>query len=129
MSQQQNGSPDQDVSTLLRAWSEGDHGALDQLAPIVYRELHRLARYYMSREQAQQTLQPTALIHEAFIRLVDQNLPTFQCRVHFFRIASQVMRQVLIDFARKRKSDPFQGSCKMIEHRKVQQKTSYAYRQ
>lgn len=101
------------VTRLLLRWRDGDRAALDALTPIVYQELRRLARYYISRERQNSTLQPTALIHEAFMRLVDQNVPAFECRSHFFRIASQVMRQVLIDFARRRKATKRDGGEKV----------------
>src|SRR5262249_7467631 len=91
-----------DVTTLLHAWSGGDQAAFDRLAPIIYRELRRLARHYMARERRDHTLQATALVHEAYIRLADfQNLH-WKNRVHFFAISAQVMRRVLVDFARSR---------------------------
>jgi RNA polymerase sigma factor (TIGR02999 family) len=90
------------VTELLQAWSRGDPAAFDLLAPIVYSELHRLARLYMVRERRDHTLQPTALVHEAYIRLADFQRLHWKNRVHFYAISSQVMRRVLVDFARAR---------------------------
>jgi RNA polymerase sigma-70 factor, ECF subfamily len=87
---------------LLQAWSAGDRTALDQLVPVVHAELRRLARRYMRRERAGHTLQTTALIHEAYIRLVDAQGISWQNRAHFFGISARVMRRVLVDFARER---------------------------
>ena len=97
-----NGLPAREVTQLLLAWSRGDKSALDQLTPVVYHELLRIAQGYMARERSDHTLQPTALIHEAYVRLVDQSLPEFNSRTHFFGVAAQLMRQVLVDYARKR---------------------------
>jgi len=91
-----------DVSTLLRAWSDGDQGALDKLAPIVYDELHRLARHYLNRERSDITLQTTALVHEAYLRLVDYKHMQWQNRAHFFAVSAQAMRRILVDHARRR---------------------------
>ena len=90
------------VTALLQAWSAGDRTALDQLVPLVHAELRRLARRYMRRERAGHTLQTTALIHEAYIRLVDAQGINWQNRAHFFGISARVMRRVLVDFARER---------------------------
>jgi RNA polymerase sigma-70 factor (ECF subfamily) len=89
------------VSGLLRAWSEGDRGALDKLTPIVYDELHSLARHYMRREHSGHTLQTTALVNEAYMRLVDYKRMQWQNRAHFFAVAAQVMRRILVDHARR----------------------------
>jgi RNA polymerase sigma-70 factor, ECF subfamily len=91
----------QDVSGLLLAWSGGDRSALDQLTPIVYRELHRLARQYMRRERPGHSLQTTALVHEAYIRLVDCNRMQWQSRAHFFAVSAQMMRRILVEHARR----------------------------
>src|SRR5215510_4070061 len=91
-----------DVTGLLLAWSEGDSSALEQLTPLVYRELHRLARYYMSQERAGHTLQATALVNEAYLRLVDVNRMEWQNRAHFFAVSAQMMRRILVEFARRR---------------------------
>jgi RNA polymerase sigma-70 factor, ECF subfamily len=90
-----------DVSTLLQAWSDGDPGALDQLIPIVLAELRRLARLHMSRERAGHSLQTTALVNEAFLRLVDCNRMRWVDRAHFFAVSAQLMRRILIDNARR----------------------------
>jgi RNA polymerase sigma factor (TIGR02999 family) len=91
-----------DPSALLRAWSEGDHSALDKLAPIVYEELRRLARYYMRRERTGNTLQATALVNEAYLRLVDYKQMHWENRAHFFAVSAQLMRRILVDHARRR---------------------------
>lgn len=88
------------ISKLLRAWSEGDQSALDGLTPIVYEELRRLAHYYMDRERPGHTLQTTALVNEAYMRLVDYKRMQWQDRAHFFAVAAQVMRRILVDHAR-----------------------------
>ena len=89
-----------EVTGLLEAWSHGDKAALDKLTPLVYDELRRLAHHYMSRERAGHTLQTTALVNEAYVRLVDQKDVRWQNRAHFFAVAAQVMRHILIDHAR-----------------------------
>ena len=91
-----------EVSRLLRAWSNGDKTALDNLTPIVYKELHRLARRYMRRERACQTLQTTALVNEAYLRLVDYERMQWRDRAHFFAVSAQVMRRILVEYARRR---------------------------
>ena len=91
-----------DVTGLLLAWSAGDEKALDQLMPLVYRELRRLAKRYMAKERTGHTLQPTALVNEAYLRLVDLNKMRWQNRAHFFAVAAQMMRRILVEFARKR---------------------------
>ncbi|HUQ92663.1 MAG TPA: sigma-70 family RNA polymerase sigma factor [Bryobacteraceae bacterium] len=87
------------VTLLLRRWSQGDRSALDLLSPLVYHELHQLADNYMRREQPGHTLQPTALIHEAYLRLVEQE-QKFECRHHFYGVAAHLMRMILVDHAR-----------------------------
>ena len=91
-----------DVTQLLIAWSDGDQAARERLMSVVYEELHRLARRYMRNESPGHTLQTSALVHEAFIRLVDQRNVHWQNRSHFFGIAAQMMRRVLVDYARSR---------------------------
>jgi RNA polymerase sigma factor (TIGR02999 family) len=88
------------VTRLLNDWSDGDSTALDELIPIIYDELRSLAAHYLRRERADHTLQPTALVHEAYFRLVDQKEVRWQSRAHFFGIAAQMMRRVLIDHAK-----------------------------
>src|SRR5262249_8503014 len=91
-----------EITQLLLAWHDGDSEALDQLVPLVEVELRRLARTYMSRERASHTLQTTALINEAYVRLIDARDVRWQSRAHFYGIAAQVMRRILVEFARKR---------------------------
>ena len=91
-----------DATELLRAWSEGDQAALNELVPLVERELHRLARAYMRRERQGHTLQATALVNEVFLRLAHTANPRWQDRAHFVGIAARLMRQVLVDHARSR---------------------------
>jgi RNA polymerase sigma factor (TIGR02999 family) len=90
----------QEITTLLLSWSNGDQAALDQLIPLVYPELRRLARNYMNREKEGHTLQTSALINEAYLRLVDQQHLGWQNRAHFFAVSAQIMRRILIDHAR-----------------------------
>ncbi len=97
--------PSQEVTQLLRAWSEGDKSALDQLYQIVYDELRRLAHRYMSRENAGHTLQTTALVNEAYLRLVEVKDMNWQDRAHFFAVSANVMRRILIDEARARRAE------------------------
>lgn len=89
-----------DITQMLLAWSSGDKAALNQLMPLVYQELHRLARHYMRREQLGHTLQTTAVIHEAYLRLVDQRQVHWQNRSHFYAICAQAMRRILVDYAK-----------------------------
>lgn len=95
-------TPPGDVTELLRAWGQGDEQALAALLPLVERELRRLARAYMSRERQDHTLQTTALVNEAFMRLADASRLPWQSRAHFFGIAARLMRRVLVDYARSR---------------------------
>jgi RNA polymerase sigma-70 factor, ECF subfamily len=90
-----------EITQLLAEWREGNQSALDELYPLVYDELHRLARRYMSRERQGHTLQTTALINEAYVRLVDQKNVVWANRSHFFAISAQIMRRILIDHARR----------------------------
>jgi RNA polymerase sigma-70 factor, ECF subfamily len=90
-----------DVSSLLRAWSNGDRSALEKLTPIVYDELRRLARHYMSAERAGHSLQTTALVNEAYVRLTDYKRMRWENRAHFFAVSAQLMRRILVDHARR----------------------------
>ena len=90
-----------DVTALLGDWSRGNRTALNQLLPLVYAELHRVAARQLRKERADHTLQPTALVHEVYIRLVDQRQVDWQNRAHFFGVAAQVMRRILVDHARR----------------------------
>ena len=89
-----------EVTKLLQQWSDGRQDALDRLLPEIYAELRRLARSYLRRERRDHTLQPTALVHEAFMKLIDQRVVRWQNRAHFFGIAAQAMRRILVDHAR-----------------------------
>jgi len=91
------------VTDLLLAWGDGDAAAMDRLAPLVYQELHRLARGYMNREREPHTLQTSALVNEAYLRLVDVQRVRWQNRAHFFAMASRMMRRILVDIARHRR--------------------------
>ena len=95
---------DHDITTLLLRARQGEKGALDELIPLVYAELHRLARSQLRRDRLNHTLQPTALIHEAYVRLFAGQSPEFANRAHFLGIAARVIRQVLVDYARRRRA-------------------------
>jgi RNA polymerase sigma factor (TIGR02999 family) len=107
-------TPQQNVTQLLRAWSQGDKSVLDELYQLVYEELHRLAHRYMRRENAGHTLQTTALVNEAYLRLADSKDLDFKDRAHFFAVSANVMRRILIDEARKRQSDRRGGENLML---------------
>ena len=94
-------TPEGDVSTLLRAWTDGDQSALDKLTPIVYEELRRLARNFMRGERSGNSLQATALVNEAYLRLVDYKRMRWENRAHFFAVSAQLMRRILVDHARR----------------------------
>jgi RNA polymerase sigma factor (TIGR02999 family) len=96
--------PEREVTALLRDWSGGDRTALERLMPLVYGELRRLAASYLRAERPDHTLQPTALVHEAYLRLIDQRGVNWQNRAHFFGIAAQMMRRILVDHARRRQA-------------------------
>ncbi len=91
-----------EITRLLVAWGDGDQSALEELAPLVHSELHRLAHHYMGRERPGHTLQTSALVNEAYIRLIDWKNVRWQNRAHFFGVAAQLMRRILVDFARSR---------------------------
>jgi RNA polymerase sigma factor (TIGR02999 family) len=93
-----------EITRLLVAWGDGDQAALEELTPLIYGELHRLAHYYMGREQSGHTLQTTALVNEAYVRLIDWKNVRWQNRAHFFGVSAQLMRRILVDFARSRRS-------------------------
>jgi RNA polymerase sigma factor (TIGR02999 family) len=94
-------SAEGEVTALLRAWSNGDRAAIQALTPIVYRELHRLARGYMRRERSGHSLQATALVHEAYLRLTDYTRMQWRDRAHFFAVSAQLMRRILVEHARR----------------------------
>jgi RNA polymerase sigma factor (TIGR02999 family) len=95
------GPSSRDVTGLLRAWGNGDRGALERLTPIVYEELRRLARRYLRGERAGHSLQATALVNEAYVRLVDYKRMQWQNRAHFFAVSAQLMRRILVEHARR----------------------------
>ena len=92
-----------EITRLLVAWGDGDQSALEELAPLVHSELHRLAHRYMSRERPGHTLQTSALVNEAYVRLIDWKNVRWQNRAHFFAVSAQLMRRILVDFARDRR--------------------------
>lgn len=91
-----------EITQWLQAWRNGDQAALEQLLPVVYQELHKLAHAYLNRERSDHTLQPTALIHEAYLRLLGQHIEQWQNRTHFYGVAAHLMRQILVEHARQR---------------------------
>ncbi len=91
-----------EVTQLLTAWSQGNEAAGNELMPVVYKQLHRLAHRYLRRERPDHTLEATALVHEAYLQLVDQRNVQWQSRAHFFGIAAQLMRRILVEYARRR---------------------------
>jgi RNA polymerase sigma-70 factor (ECF subfamily) len=92
----------QEVTRLLAAWSDGDEAALEQLVPIIHAELRRLARHYLKRERPGHTLQTSALVNEAYVRLINWKTARFESRAHFYGVSAQLMRRILVDFARRR---------------------------
>jgi RNA polymerase sigma factor (TIGR02999 family) len=98
-------TPQHEITRLLADWSNGDRQALEKLTPLVYDELRRLAARYLRQERVGHTLQSTALVHEAYLKLVGQNNVRWQNRAHFFGIAAQMIRRILVDYARARKAD------------------------
>lgn len=91
-----------EVTELLQKWSEGDADALEELTPLIYAELHKIAERYMNRERSGHTLQTSALVNEAYVRLIDWKNAKWESRTHFFGVSAQIMRRILVDFARKR---------------------------
>lgn len=104
-----------EVTELLRQWRSGDKEALDRLTPLVYDELHRLAHQYISRERPGHTLQTTALVNEAYLRLVDQKDVDWESRAHFFAVSAQIMRHILVDYARQHASAKRGGEFQKVE--------------
>ncbi len=107
-------SPSQ-VTLLLRSWRDGDQAALEKLTPIVYSELHRIAHHYMLRERADHTLQTSALVNEAYLRLVDARSVDWKNRAHFFAVSSILMRRILVDFARSHASQKKGGNVPKVQ--------------
>ena len=105
-----SGRQTEGVTVLLERWGGGDEGALDELMPLVYAELRRLASSYLRREREGHTLQPTALVNEAYLKLVDQRQARFSSRAHFFGVAAQLMRRILVDHARAHRAGKRGGS-------------------
>lgn len=104
----------QDITEILHSWSSGNRDAADELFPLVYDELRRLAQSYLRQERSGHTLQPTALVHEAYLRLVDQTRVNWQNRSHFYGIAAQMMRRILIDHARAHATDKRGGAAERL---------------
>jgi RNA polymerase sigma-70 factor (ECF subfamily) len=102
------------VTQLLGDWSRGNREAFDALLPLVHAELHRLARLYMARERGNHTLQPTALINEAYLKLVGERNMEWQSRAHFVGVAAQLMRNILVDYSRRKNSDKRGGGAKQV---------------
>ena len=107
-------STPKEITQLLIAWNQGDQRARDELTPIIYDELRRLARGYLRRERINHTLQPTALVHEAFLRLIDQSKVNWQNRAHFFGVAARLMRQILINHAEARRAAKRGGEAERV---------------
>jgi len=103
------------VTQLLQQWSRGDTAAVDELTPLVYEELRRLAHHYMKGERPDHTLQTTALVNEAYLRLADQTAPDWQSRAHFFAVAARAMRQILVSYARSNRAQKRGGGGARIE--------------
>jgi RNA polymerase sigma-70 factor (ECF subfamily) len=106
--------PDNEVTRLLEAWNNGRQEALDELMPLVYQELRRMARQYMNSQPSGHTLQTTALIHEAYLKLADNCGKNWQNRAHFFAVAAQAMRHILVDHARSHKADKRGGETQFV---------------
>ena len=113
--------PPGDVTVLLTKWSSGDQDALDQLLPLVYSELRRLAGRYMRQENPGHTLQPTALVHEAYLRLTNQDRANWRNRAQFMGVAGQLMRRILVDHARKRHAGKRTGPLVTLDEKTPQQ--------
>jgi RNA polymerase sigma factor (TIGR02999 family) len=103
------------VTQLLQQWGHGDDAALAELTPLVYEELRRLAHHYMAGQRPNHTLQTTALVNEAYVRLADQTNPNWQNRAHFFAVAARAMRQIVVDYARSQRSQKRGGGALKVE--------------
>ena len=104
-----------EVTQLLAEWSHGDNGALAELTPLVYEELRRLAHHFMVGQRPEHTLQTTALVNEAYMRLADQTKPSWQNRAHFFAVAARAMRQILVNYARSNRAQKRGGGALKVE--------------
>jgi len=111
---QERESPSGDITGLLVRWSQGDPGALDRLMPMIYAECRRIAAQQLRRENRDHTLDPTALVNELYLRLVDQRRATWENRAQFFGIAAQLMRRILVDYARARRATKRGGSVLLV---------------
>src|SRR2546423_8237790 len=107
--------PPHRVTQLLAEWSDGDNGALAELTPLVYEELRRLAHHFMEGQRPDHTLQTTALVDEAYLRLADQTSPSWQDRAHFFAVAARAMRQILVNYARSNRAQKRGGGALKVE--------------
>lgn len=104
-----------EITQMLRAWGQGDQAAVETVLPLVYDELHRMAKRYLARQQPGHTLQTTALIHEAYLKLADQKEKLWENRAHFFAVAARAMRHILVDYARARHSRKRGGDAQQVE--------------
>jgi RNA polymerase sigma factor (TIGR02999 family) len=109
----------EEVTELLQQWGQGDHGAFEKLVPVVHKELHRLAHHYMAHEQRNLTLQTTALVNEAYLRLIDSSRVRWQNRAQFLAISAQLMRRILVDFARSRQAEKRGGQVCQVELKEI----------
>jgi len=109
-------SASHDMTLLLTRWANGDQQALEDLTPLLYKELRRLAASYLRRERKSHTLQPTALVHEAYLRLVDQSNPRWEDRAHFYGVAARLMRQILVEHARRKQAIKRAARTVSLEH-------------
>jgi RNA polymerase sigma factor (TIGR02999 family) len=112
---QENDMPQHEISTLLQAWSGGDHTALDQLIPLVYNELRRMASGYLRRRRSQNSLQPTAIVHEVYLRLLGQRDAHFENRAQFFGLAAHLIRTILVDHIRQQHAAKRGGGWRKVE--------------
>lgn len=108
--------PSAEITTLLKAWRQGDKKALDRLTPLVYEHLRKLARQYVRKERPDVRMNATALVHEAYVRLVDAQAVDWQDRAHFFAVSAKIMRRILVDAARARSSAKRGGGLQQVDH-------------
>ena len=108
-----------EITALLKAWRHGDRAALDRLTPLVYEHLRKLARQYVRKERAHGQFDATALVHEAYVRLVDARLVDWQDRAHFFVVSARIMRRILVDAARARRSAKRGGGMQRVDHSSI----------
>jgi RNA polymerase sigma factor (TIGR02999 family) len=114
VSQKESSRSAVDITELLRDWQGGDRGALDRLMPLVYDELHLIASRHLARERRERTLQTTALVNEAYMKLVDQRMVNWQNRAHFFALAARLMRRIIVDDARRRQREKRGGDAVLV---------------